>query len=235
MRRPRVKYRRRFVPFALAAAGACASGGAEESDRRASPALVPVIGLWTSIGDGDPALQVDGARWNGLTPRDSVAARLTTLFGAPAEAFLAQATSEGAFPIALWSDTTSFSSGTLRVRFRLDGGESDQNAGIVLGLRPSGEYVFVRYNTKDGDVAVWEYVNGTRRVLVHGTTHEQLPLGEWHELVVTVDGATVRGEVTGRSVSVEHTFEAPLVGRVGLWTKRDAVTTFRDFRVERAN
>lgn len=224
-----------LAPLAMMVAAACSSGGAGDTDSPAEPALVPVVGSWTSIDDGGPVLEANGARWSGATPRDSVAARLGELFGAPDETFVAHATGETAFPIAVWSDITPFSSGTLRVRFRLDGGESDQNAGIVLGLRPSGEYVFVRYNTKDGDVAVWEYVNGTRRVLVHGTTHEQLPLSEWHELVVTVDGAMVRGEVTGRSVSVEHTFEAPLVGRVGLWTKRDAVTTFRDFRVERAN
>lgn len=226
------------VGVALAVTSACAAGAEGEDEApmtlTAAPGLVPVNGNWATVDDSGPALRVDGAEWSGQADTAAVRSALTSLYGTADSTFVAATVGDGSFPLAVWSDTATFSSGTVRVRFRMEGGASDQNAGIVFGLRPTGEYTYVRYNTKDGDVAVWEFVNGARRLLTHGTTHEQLPLGEWHELVVTVEGATVTGTVTGRNVSVEHTLAAPPVGRVGLWTKRDAVTAFRDFRVERA-
>ena len=54
-----------------------------------------------------------------------------------------------------------------------------QTAGIVFNLQPTGDYLFVRYNTKDGNAALWSYSGGQRRVIAHGEVHEQLPLNVW--------------------------------------------------------
>jgi hypothetical protein len=35
-------------------------------------------------------------------------------------------------------------------------------------------------------------------------------------------------------MALAHTLEAPPAGRVGVWVKRDAVTSFRDFVAEPA-
>ena len=170
------------------------------------PPLRGVIGLWSVVDDSGKALKVDGATWKGE--------------GAPATAF----------PLAVWTGGNSFAGGTIRVRFKMVGGASDQNAGIVVGLTPEGEYHFLRYNTKDGNLAVWTYAGGERKVLTHGEHHQQLPLGSWQELVVTVQGNRISGTVTGTKLHVEHRFDRPVTGGIGLWTKRDAVTVFRDFR-----
>jgi hypothetical protein len=48
--------------------------------------------------------------------------------------------------------------------------------------------------------------------------------------VVTISGARVRGVLTAHpKVVVEHGFATPVTGRIGLWTKRDSVTDFRNF------
>ena len=184
---------------------ACVSSPSNVSQQNA-PALQGVVGPWTAIVDDGPAIKVDGETWN--------------------------AAEAGPFPIAAWSGTSSFTTGTLRVRFKMIGGKSDQNGGIVFGLQPSGDYYFVRYNTRDGNVAVWEFANGARSVLAHGEAHRQLPMNEWHELVVVVSegGRTIAGSVAGQGLTVEHRLTKPASGRVGVWTKRDAVTAFRDFR-----
>lgn len=36
------------------------------------------------------------------------------------------------------------------------GGKSDQVAGILFGLSPQGEYYAARYNTKEGNLAIWD-------------------------------------------------------------------------------
>ena len=103
--------------------------------------------------------------------------------------------------------------------------------GILFGLRATGEYYYVRYNTKDGNVALWQFANGERKVIKHGDVHKQITLGTWHELVVQVNGRHVGGHIAGdTTISVEQTLDVDPVGRVGVWVKRDAITGFRDFR-----
>jgi hypothetical protein len=201
--------------------------------QQAAPTFTPIVGHWSHTSDGGPGIKVDGKAWSGQTARADVEAAATPIFGATSEALVANTTGRSAFPLAVWTGTANFTGGTLRVQFKLIDGSDDRSGGIVLGLTPDGEYYFVRYNTKDGNVAVWRYENGARKVLTHGEHHEQLGLNQWHELVVRVSGRTVTGNVTGTKLTVEHTLDAPLSGRLGLWAKRDVVTEFRNFSVSR--
>lgn len=193
--------------------------------------LVPVVGHWTPVQDEGAALRADGERWTGQTPPEALATVARSLFGAPSDRFVTNNGGAGAFPLAVWRPTADFTGGTVRVRFKMLGGKTDQNAGIAFGLQRSGRYWFMRYNTKDGDMALWEFVDGERSVLAHGTTSAQLPLNVWHELTLTVSGTAVSGAVNGGALRLDHTLDSAVSGRIGLWTKRDAVTVFRDFRV----
>ena len=227
----------RFVTgFALAAVGilACGTTDSDVERKPGQPAsgLMGVVGNWAAVDDSGPAFRIDGAAWNGQTARADLDTAGRSLFGQTTEAFLANGMAPGAFPLAVWPDASEFTSGTIGVRFKLVGGATDQNAGVVVGLQPTGEYMFVRYNTKDGNVALWAYADGVRRRIVEGETKAQLPMNTWHELSVTVQGTKVTGSVDG-TLFLEHTLDQPLSGRVGLWTKRDAITVFKDFRVDR--
>lgn len=190
-----------------------------------------VVGNWSAVNDGGAALRVDGAAWSGKSDSSALAATAQWIFGTPAPQFVKNNIGDGSFPIAVMQTAQPFTNGTLAVRFKMVGGASDQNAGILFGLQPDGSYHYVRYNTKDGDVALWKYVNGAREVIKHGTTHAKLALGSWQELVVTISGTRVTGWVAGHdSVRVDHTLPSAQSGRVGLWVKRDAVTHFKEFR-----
>lgn len=189
-----------------------------------------VVGHWTDSTMGTAGVVANGERWSGTTARDALERASTRLFGGVDATFVANGSGDGTFPFAVHEPTTSFSTGTLRVQFNMLGGKSDQFAGILLGLTPQGEYHAVRYNTKEGNLAVWQYRNGERAVVARGTVKAQLPLNAWHTLVVTVKGREVHALVEGRpDLSVTHTLEADLTGRVGLWVKRDAITAFRGF------
>ena len=202
----------------------------EESKRQGSAGFTPVVGHWTDTTAAGAAVVVNGERWSGNTSADDLRKTSDRLFGRTVESFLSNGGAPGAFPYAVATSTGEFRNGTLRVQFNMIGGKSDQIAGLVFGLRPSGEYFYLRYNTKDGNVAVWKFANGERQVLEHGEVHKQVPLGAWHELVVEVRGRQVRGYIAGDpTISVEHTLDADPVGRVGVWAKRDAITAFRGF------
>jgi hypothetical protein len=132
------------------------------------------------------------------------------------------------YPIAAVRGITGFTDGVLSVKFKLVGGESDQIAGIAFGLTPEGDYYYARYNTKDGNVALWRFEDGARRRLVDGTDHLQLPLNAWHDLRVEVRGTRVTA-VVNDTIRIEGTLPAPVSGRVGFYTKRDSITAFKSF------
>jgi hypothetical protein len=125
-----------------------------------------------------------------------------------------------------------FPLGTYSAEFKLVSGASDQTAGLVFNLQPNGEYHYVRYNTKDGNVALWRFRNGAREVVKHGEAHEQLPLGAWHTISLTVKGRDVSAVVNGK-LKVDHQLEEPVTGKLGFWTKPDSVTHFSNVKVTR--
>lgn len=202
----------------------------EETKRQGAATLVGVVGHWTDTTAGTPAVVVNGERWGGSTTADELRRTGNRLFGTTADKFIANGSAAGAFQFAVAPSVSDFRNGTLRVQFNLIGGKSDQIAGVLFGLGSAGEYFYVRYNTKDGNLAVWKFADGERTVLKHGDVHKQIPLGAWHELVVEVRGKQVRGHIAADpTISVEHTLDVEPRGRVGVWAKRDAITAFRAF------
>jgi len=185
---------------------------------------MPLIGLWRARMDArERPITVGGTaapKANGETAR--------TYLRTEAGAFLTAAATPTIFPLAVAPGGRGFSSGTLRVDFKLLAGATDQTAGIAFNIRPDHSYLYARYNTKDGNVAIWKYEKGERTVLAHGELHEQIPLGAWHTLTVAVSGRTVTASVNGK-FTVTHAIDRDVNGGTGLWTKADSVTAFRRF------
>jgi hypothetical protein len=203
----------------------------DERRIRQTARLRAVAGHWVEMSDGGPVLRADATQWKGETATAAARTASQEMFGSVSEAFVTNVTAPGAFPLAIAAGS-DFSSARISVQFRLVSGQTDQTAGVVFGLRPDGEYHYLRYNTKDGNLAVWRFLKGERQVVVHGTEHAEIKLGTWQELIVTISGAAVRGALTNHpKVTVDHMFATPITGRVGLWTKRDSVTDFRQFVV----
>jgi hypothetical protein len=208
---PFIAKRRRRKPLAsrkAAAIAAMAVGLPALLIAQPRLAVDPIIGHWESaVENGEAVVLADARKWK------------TEQAATP-------------FPIAAVRGVDDFRDGVLTVKFKLVAGESDQIAGLVFGLTPANEYFYARYNTKDGNVALWQFANGDRQRIVEGHEHLQLPLGAWHDLRVEVRGTTVRASVNDK-LHVEHTLAAPVSGRVGFYTKRDSVTAFRAFTLSK--
>ena len=172
--------------------------------QRAPLAVDPLIGHWeTRTEAGETIVVADARKWKtepATTP----------------------------FPVAAVRGVTGFTDGVLSVKFKLVGGESDQIAGLVFGLQADGTYYYARYNTKDGNVALWQFVNGDRKRMAEGSEHRQLPLNVWHDLRVEVRGTTVTALVND-ALRLQHTLPGAVSGRVGFYTKRDSITEFKSF------
>ena len=67
-------------------------------------------------------------------------------------------------------------------------------------------------------------------MIAHGEpAGSKLPLNVWHTLTLRVDGTRVT-VAANDSITLTHELPGQVSGRIGLWTKRDAVTAFRNFQ-----
>lgn len=191
--------------------------------------FVVLAGRWTVRDDaGERILRVDGTDWTTGTPPSRLAEKAAALFPTSAAAFEASVKAGLQFPYGVVRQIGTFGDGELQVDFRLVGGASDQFASLLFGLTEDGNHYAYRYNTKDGDTALWQVVDGKRERLHHGGIPVAVPLGEWRTLRLNIEGTQVSGWVNDTQ-ALTFTFLAPVAGRVGLWSKADSVTDYRRF------
>lgn len=194
--------------------------------------FVVLAGNWTvRDADGQKVLRVDGTSWKTGTPPQSLAQKSAALFPASAAAFEKRVLAGLQFPFGIVQSAGAVSNGELQVDFNLVGGASDQFASLLFGLTDDANHYAYRYNTKDGDTALWKVVEGQRERLHHGGVPVKVALGEWHTLRLRIDGAQLTGWVDDTQ-ALTFTLPAPVTGRVGLWSKADSVTDYRRFQVK---
>lgn len=211
-----------------------AFGGAEvftqDAQRSSNARVASVVGKWVeAIVEGEPVIRGEGA--TGSVDGAAIAALGASMFGQVLPVFVSNATAPAAFALGVVPDAAPLLSGTFSAQFNLVSGASDQTAGLVFDLQPSGEYLFVRYNTREGNVALWRYADGKREVVARAATKVQLPLGQWHRISLTISGTRIVGEVND-TLRLEHDLGRVPNGRIGFWTKRDSVTMFKRIVVQ---
>lgn len=191
--------------------------------------FVVLAGNWTvQEEDGTRFLSLDGRVWQTGTAPSDLSSKAMALFPRAAETFGTRVLAGLQFAYGVERSVPPFGDGEIQVDFRLIAGASDQFAGILFGLNDDGNHYAYRYNTKDGDTALWRVVDGQRQRVHHGGVHLEIPMGEWRTLRMRVQGAEITGWVN-ETQTLQFTLPAPPHGRVGLWSKPDAVTDYRNF------
>jgi len=212
-----------------AGAGAGASWLSGEPSGAEPIAFVVLAGDWKIRNEaGESMLRVDGTNWKTGTPPSALTEKAAALFPASAAAFEKNVLAGLQFPFGVVRQVGTFADGELQVDFNLVGGVSDQFAAILFGLNDDGNHHAFRYNTKDGDTAVWKVVNGQRERVHQGGIPVPVKLGEWHTLRLRIAGTQLTGFVDDTQ-ALTFTLPAPVTGRVGIWSKADSVTDYRRF------
>ncbi|MCM4163622.1 MULTISPECIES: hypothetical protein [unclassified Arenibacter] len=129
----------------------------------------------------------------------------------------------------------------LTARFKGITGNHDQGGGFVWRFTDKNNYYIVRANPLEDNMVLYKVENGKRTDLplvgkgrTYGT--DVSPLGNsWHtmKLVVKEDLFTVYLDDKKLFTVQDTTFVS--TGKVGFWTKADAVTYFDDFEIEKFN
>jgi 3-keto-disaccharide hydrolase len=220
----------------------------------------PMVGTWVVAEDhGEKVIMVDGRPW--VASKDSPTKLLIQsarkLYGTNNEELMDNAKQFAYFPVAVMKDSPEFSNGTISLKFKTIAGDADRASGILFNVKPNGDWLAIRYNDTENNVALWEFHNGIRRNMRFSDRNNKFMLDRaaWHELKMTVDGADFKAWLDGQ-LALEYTFGSapgpgrngaapnpdlfpennpvlrpPVKGRIGLWAKTDTTSYFKDYVV----
>ena len=220
----------------------------------------PMVGTWVVAQDGpDKVIMVDGRPWVASkdNPTKLLIQSARKLYGTNNEELMDNAKQFAYYPVAVLTTVKDFSNGTISLKFKTISGEADRASGILFNVKPNGDWLAIRYNDTENNVALWEFHNGIRRNIRFSdrTKPFMLDRAAWHELKMSVDGAEFHSWVDGVS-AVDYTLgstpgpgrggaapnpdlipannpvlQPPVKGQIGLWAKTDTTSYFKDYVV----
>lgn len=118
----------------------------------------------------------------------------------------------------------------LKFKFRTVSGKIDQGGGAVFRAKDGKNYYLCRYNPLEANIRLYKVVDGVRTI-IH-SVEEVNEVSGWQSMRVVTNGKRIEGHVNGE-VRFSITDESfPDAGKIGLWTKADAVTHFDDLELE---
>jgi hypothetical protein len=218
----------------------------------------PMVGTWVIAQDGrDKVIMVDGRPWvaNKDNPTKLLIQSARKLYGTSNEELMDNAKQFAYYPVAVLKGVDNFSDGTISMKFKTIAGDSDRCSGILFNVKQNGDWLAVRYNDTENNVALWEFHNGIRRPVKFSdrTKPFMLDRNAWHELKMTINGTDFKGWLDG-NLALEYTLgteptatkgtpnpdlspasnpvlRPPVAGRIGLWSKTDSTSYFKDYVV----
>jgi hypothetical protein len=209
----------------------------------------------------DKVIKVDGSNYaaSKSTPERLLIENARKMYGSTNEELLDNAKQFTVYPVAVLKTVDNFSNGTIGMKFKTIAGEADRCSGILFNIKPNGDWLVVRYNDTEHNVVMWEFHNGVRRPLNHKGDGTLLSAAgdreKWHELKIDVEGGTVTAFLDGTKqwdyvldsppgpqrrgappnadliAANNPVLQPPVKGKIGLWTKTDSTSEFKDYVV----
>jgi len=209
----------------------------------------------------DKVVMVDGRPWvaGKDNPTKLLIESARRLYGTSNEDLMDNAKQFAYYPVAVLKGVDNFSNGSITMKFKTVAGDADRCSGILFNVKPNGDWLALRYNDTEHNVVLWEFHNGIRRSLIRLRDGNLLSAPgdreKWHELRLDVDGANITGTLDGTKVlefvlgsapppgrngappnpdlfpENNPVVKGPVGGRVGLWSKTDSTSYFKDYVV----
>ena len=116
----------------------------------------------------------------------------------------------------------------LIVKFKGVKGREDQGGGPVWRYQDANNYYIARANPLENNFRVYKVVNGNR--IQMDSARLKVTSNEWHTIKIINRMSQIQCFYDGRPY-LEVTDDTFQRGKIGLWTKADAVTYFDDLEV----
>jgi hypothetical protein len=135
---------------------------------------------------------------------------------------------EHAYKVVLINGTNA-SDVDLQVSFLPIEGKADMGGGIIWRAADDRNYYLTRANPLEQNIRIYRVVKGVRHMLQN--FDQAIDVKHWHALRVINQGCRIQVFYDEKRVFdlCDQIFTA---GRIGLWTKSDAVTYFDDLRLQ---
>ena len=129
------------------------------------------------------------------------------------------------------AEETNFTDLEIELKFKAIDGQEDQGGGPVWRYQDADNYYVCRANPLESNYRLYKVVDGNRSQLQSADV--DIPSNVWHSLKVKNVGNHIQCWYDG-NLYLDVTDESFTSGKVGLWTKADAVTWFDNVKIEQA-
>jgi hypothetical protein len=129
-------------------------------------------------------------------------------------------------------ENTSFTDVEISVTFKANAGKKDRGGGVVWRYVDADNYYIARINPLEDNFRVYKVVGGKRSTEFQDA-EVKIRSGEWHTLSVTMVGDKIECFLDGKKYLEDKDGTFRKAGKVGLWTKADAQTSFDAFKVKK--
>ena len=151
-----------------------------------------------------------------ITPTTSVARQ-------PVLAQLSQDPTNERFPMLVY-DGETFKNFKLTTQFKIISGVAEQMAGVVFRFQNASNFYVVRVSALGHNLRFYKVVEGVRSDPIGPTL--EIATNTWHTLAVQCQGNQITCWLDDRAVMPTLNDNSFSVGKVGFWTKSDAVSYF---------
>jgi hypothetical protein len=132
----------------------------------------------------------------------------------------------GTFPWCVRSGT-AVTDGSVETTFKPISGREDRAGGVVWRWKDGDNYYVARANALENNVSLYYTERGSRKTLKY--VDAPVAPGTWHKLKVEFAGTHIVVSLDGKKYIELDDGHIAGPGSVGVWTKADSVTSFRDF------
>ena len=119
----------------------------------------------------------------------------------------------------------NFKNGKLSVYFKANSGYMDQGGGLMWRVQDKNNYYIARFNPLEDNFTYYKVINGIRITLQ--STHIMLSQG-WHKMTIIQYNNHFEGYLDDKKTLEYNDNSITESGGIGLWTKSDARTSFRN-------
>ena len=109
-------------------------------------------------------------------------------------------------------------------------GKTDQGGGPIWRYQDANNYYVCRWNPLEDNFRLYQVINGHRTQMDHADL--KASKDEWHTIRIVHEGHRIHGYFDGQRLLEAEDNAIMSAGQVGLWSKADAVTYFKDISVK---
>lgn len=177
-------------------------------------------GDWKIVSDAAPS--AFAPLMPQVTPTETPATRRVL-------AQLSQDPADEHFPMLIY-DGATFKNFTVTTQFKIVSGTTEQMAGIVFRYQNASNFYVVRASALGHNLRFYKVVDGVRGNILGPDL--EITTNTWHSLSVECDGDQITFWLDGSLALPPLQDTSFSVGKIGFWTKSDAVSYFADTKID---